>query len=191
MKTYIDKQFDDIKEIKRVDLQQLGAYYSIPIKNIYEDKRKEFDYEDLEDRVIIDNESLESGEYVEYFDEVEYEYTDEYEIDYTLNRLMNYEKYKHYLVVLFNSRWTGASGYKIFDNYIDTFYRDYDDTMYVSGSSKSGKYLALREHHHDCPMGHDTIIIGLTENEYQKLDKMNIDEIIDFGKQFLDKVIYF
>ena len=89
MKTYIDKQFDDIKEIKRVDLQQLGAYYSIPIKNIYENKRNEFDYEDLEDRVIIDNESLESGEYVEYFDEVEYEYTDEYEIDYTLNYLVN------------------------------------------------------------------------------------------------------
>ena len=113
---------------------------------------------------------------------------DEIEINDYFKQLMNYKKYNHYLVVLFNSRWTGASGYKIFDNYMECFYRDYDNTMYVKGSSRSGKYLKLREYHHDKPMGHDSIIIGLTDREYEKLDNMNIDEIIDFGKENLFKV---
>ncbi len=189
MKTYIDRNFNR-EYLKGVDLQQVGVYYSVPIKDIYEDKRKEFDYdEELEnDYVSLDRYSIDSGEYVENYDNCEYDYTDEMEIDDYFKSLMNYKKYDYYLVVLFNSRWTNASGYKIFNNYMECFYRDYDNTMYVKGSSRSGKYLKLREYHHDKPMGHDTIIIGLTEREYEKLSNMNIEEIIDFGAENLFKV---
>lgn len=187
MKTYVDKNFKR-EYIKRVDLQQVGAYYSIPIQDIYENKREEFDYENMEDRILIDRATLDSGEYVENFDNVEYDYTDEIEIDDYLTSLMNCKQYNHYLVVLFNARWTNASGYKFFDNYTECFYRDYDNTMYVKGSSRNGKYLKLKEYHHDKPMGHDSIIIGLTDTEYEKLQDKNIDDIINYGYECLGKV---
>ena len=187
MKTYVDKNFNR-DYLKRVDLQQVGAYYSIPIQDIYENKREEFDYENMEDRILIDRATLDSGEYVENFDNVEYDYTDEIEIDDYLTSLMNCKQYSHYLVVLFNARWTNASGYKFFDNYTECFYRDYDNTMYVKGSSRSGKYLKLKEYHHDKPMGHDSIIIGLTDTEYDKLQNKNIDEIINYGYECLGKI---
>ena len=101
---------------------------------------------------------------------------------------MNYNKYNHYLVVLFNSTWNNASGYKFFDKYDECFYRDYDNSMYVIGSSRSGKYLELREYHHDKPMGHNSIIIGLTDTEFEKLDRKGIQEIIDFGTECLGKI---
>ena len=97
--------------------------------------------------------------------------------------------YSHYLVVLFNSRWTNASGYKIFDKYIDCFIRDYDVSMYVKSSSGKGKSLGLREYHHDKPMGHESIIIGLTEAEYEKLENMSIEDIISYGKAMQSTLI--
>ena len=187
MKTYVEKNFGK-DYLKQMNIQEIGVYYDIPIKDIYEDKRDEFDYEDLNDSVLLDNISIDSGCYVENFDNIEYAYTDEIEIEDTIMQLMNYKKYNHYLVVLFNGHWTGASGYKIFDDYMECFYRDYGVNMYVKGSSRSGKYLKLREYHHDVPMGHDSIIIGLTDREYEKLDNMNIDEIIDFGAESLEKI---
>ena len=178
----------ELKKTKDIDLQQVGTYYSVPIKDIFEEKRKEFDFENLDDYILLNKYSIDSGEYVENYNNINYEYTDELEIDYYFHQLMNYKKYNHYLVVLFNSRWNGASGYKIFNNYMYCFCRDYDNTMYVKGSSKMGKYLKLREYHHDNPMGHDSIIIGLTDREYEKLDNMNIEQIIDFATKSLLKV---
>lgn len=190
MKTYVDRNFNR-NYVKGVDLQQVGVYYNIPIQDIYKEKRKEFDYEEDElenGYVLIDRQTIDSGEYVENFDNIEYDYTDEVEIDDYLKSLMNYKQYKHYLVVLFNARWTNASGYKFFDNYTECFYRDYDNTMYVKGSSRSGKYLKLKEYHHDKPMGHDSIIIGLTDTEYEKLQDKNIDDIINYGYECLGKI---
>lgn len=187
MKTYVEKNFGK-DYLKQMNIQEVGVYYNVPIKDIYEDKRNEFDYEDLNDSVLLDKISIDSGCYVENFDNIEYDYTDEVEIEETIMQLMNYNKYNHYLVVLFNATWTNSSGYKFFDKYDECFYRDYDNTMKVIGSSRSGKYLELREYHHDKPMGHNSIIIGLTDTEYEKLRYKNIDEIIDYGRLCLSKI---
>lgn len=187
MKTYVEKNFGK-DYLKQMNIQEVGVYYNVPIKDIYENKRNEFDYEDLNDSVLLDKISIDSGYYVENFDNIEYDYTDEVEIEETIMQLMNYNKYNHYLVVLFNSTWNNASGYKFFDKYDECFYRDYDNSMYVIGSSRSGKYLELREYHHDKPMGHNSIIIGLTDTEFEKLDKKGIQEIIDFGTECLGKI---
>lgn len=48
--------------------------------------------------------------------------------------------------------------------------------------------MELREYHHDKPMGHNSIIIGLTDTEYEKLRYKNIDEIIDYGRLCLSKI---
>ena len=190
MKTYIEKNFD-INYLKNIDLQQVGVYYNVPIKDIFEDKRVEFEdeIEDFEnDTILLNKYSIDSGEYVENYGNISYDYTDEDEIEDTFKQLMNYKQYNHYLVVLFNSTWTNASGYKFFDDYMECFYRDYDSIMYIFGSSRNGKYLELFEYHHDKPMGHSSIIIGLTDTEYEKLSKKGIDEIIDFGEKSLRKV---
>lgn len=187
MKTYVEKNFGK-DYLKQMNIQEVGVYYNVPIKDIYENKRNEFDYEDLNDSVLLDKISIDSGYYVENFDNIEYDYTDEVEIEDTIMQLMNYNKYNHYLVVLFNSTWNNASGYKFFDKYDECFYRDYDNSMYVIGSSRSGKYLELREYHHDKPMGHNSIIIGLTDTEFEKLDRKGIQEIIDFGTECLGKI---
>ena len=187
MKTYVEKNFGK-DYLKQMNIQEVGVYYNVPIKDIYENKRNEFDYENLNDNVLLDKISIDSGYYVENFDNIEYDYTDEVEIEDTIMQLMNYNKYNHYLVVLFNSTWNNASGYKFFDKYDECFYRDYDNSMYVIGSSRSGKYLELREYHHDKPMGHNSIIIGLTDTEFEKLDRKGIQEIIDFGTECLGKI---
>ena len=37
-------------------------------------------------------------------------------------------------------------------------------------------------------MGHNSIIIGLTDTEFEKLDRKGIQEIIDFGTECLGKI---
>lgn len=116
-------------------------------------------------------------------------YCDEDEIDNFFDNLMNCKKYNHFLIVVFEATWNKANGYKVTDDYMNCYYRSYDCSIYVTGSSRTGKYLKLKEFNHDCPCGHDTIIIGLTEREYNRIYNLNTDEIIDFGQKALDKII--
>ena len=67
MKTYVEKNFGK-DYLKQMNIQEVGVYYNVPIKDIYEDKRNEFDYEDLNDSVLLDKISIDSGYYVENFD---------------------------------------------------------------------------------------------------------------------------
>lgn len=190
MKTYVEKNFDK-NYLKKINIQQIGVYYSVPVKNIFEDKRNEFidNIDDLEsDTVLLDWCSIDCGEFVENYNNIKYEFTEEIEIEDTINNFMNYQKYNHYLVVLFNCRWTNASGYKFFNNYKECFYRDYECSMYVIGSCKSGKYLELKEYHHDKPTGHNSVIIGLTDNEFYKLYGKDVETIINYGTKCLEKI---
>lgn len=117
------------------------------------------------------------GSYYYYFDELEWR---EF-----VNDLMDHKKYDYFLVILFNSRWNGASGFKIFNNYYDCFFRDYDCSMYVKGGSVKGKSMTLTEYHHDAPTGHTSVIIGLTEAEHEKICNSEIDEVLKFGEKYI------
>jgi hypothetical protein len=187
MKTYVDRFFSR-DFLKNTDLQQVGVYYDVPIENIKKEKLGEFDYDDDTSYILLDANTIYNGDYVDDFDGVEYSYTDDIEIDDTFSYLMN-KKYNKYLVVAFNCTWSGASGYSLKEDYIDCFVRNYDSTMYVTGSSKNGKYLKLRESHHDVPCGHTTIVVGLTDKEYEKLEDKDVDYIINYGKDCLNKVV--
>lgn len=189
MKTYVEKEFNK-ENLKHIDIQNVGVYYSVPIENLYENRRGEFDFEEEETSVLLDHATIyDDNTYVQNYDNIEYDYTDEYENSEFIHALMNYKAYDHYLVVLFGATWNGASGYRFFDKYDECFYRDYDASMYVTGASVKGKCLTLREHHHDVPMGHRSIIIGLTENEYQKLENKDVQEIIEYAENMFDKAI--
>ena len=186
MKSYAERHsYYRADLLPEIELQSVGVYYRVPVKDLTEEWQKycEEDQEyELVSQYDIDKDCLEN------YDNLEYDYTDDYEITEMLNGLMN-PNYNHYLVVLFNSTWNNASGCAIFNDYQKCFYRSYDCHMYVSGSSKNGKYLRLCESHHDKPCGHTTLIMGLTDREYEKIDRMDIDEVIDFGKSCLEKII--
>ena len=101
------------------------------------------------------------------------------------------KEYDHYLVVAYSSNWRGQTGYRFTDNMIDTVYRNYDVTQNIIGGTNSRKSLLIMEYHHDVPMGHETIIVGLTEKEYEKLDYSSFEDIIEFADIKRDKIIRF
>ena len=117
-----------------------------------------------------------------------YEFSEDEFLDFMEQFLKEYD---HYLVVAYSSNWRGQTGYKFTDNIIDTVYRKYDVTQNIIGGTNSRKSLLIKEYHHDVPMGHETIIIGLTEKEYEKLDYSSFEDIIEFADTKRDKIIRF
>lgn len=120
--------------------------------------------------------------------EYDYEFNEDEFLDFMEQFLKEYD---HYLVVAYSSNWRGQTGYKFTDNIIDTVYRKYDVTQNIIGGTNSRKSLLIKEYHHDVPMGHETIIIGLTEKEYEKLDYSSFEDIIEFADTKRDKIIRF
>ena len=89
--------------------------------------------------------------------------------------------YEHYLVFAFNCTWNGASGYSFKDNLFDCVVRSYDCTQYVWAISKNNKAMLLKEFHHDKPYGHSSVIVGLTDKEYETLVNKDFSEIEKFA----------
>lgn len=175
--SYLSKRFD-LESLKKINIQEVGVYYSTPLSNIKKEYQKEYSEMNTD---LYNNENVLVNE-CDLYDHVidigktEYDYTDEIEIESFIDDLL--KDYKHYLVVALHSRWNGASGYKISDSKIDCFYRNYECSQYVVGGSKGGKFLLLKESHHDVPTGHNTLIVGLTDKEYEKIKNMSTDYII-------------
>lgn len=187
MKSYVEKYYD--KEwIKGINIQEIGTYYSVPFENLKKEYKEE--YEDIknEDGTLLLAEST-LNEMVENFDNVYFDYIDRDEIEEFIDSLL--ANYNNYLVIAYNSTWRGQTGYNIVDSKNECFYRDYDVTQNVIGSSVKGKILKIREYSHDVPMGHDTIIIGLTDNEYEKLVYSNFESVIKFAQEKSKNVIDF
>lgn len=181
MKTFIEKNFNK-ESLKEIDIQNVGVYYRVPASDIVEEKRAEFDVGDFEsDYIILDKNTIDSGDYLYRYCNMDYDYTDIDEWEYFVSELMNCKKYDNYLVVGFNSRWDGATGYSFITDYKNCFIKDYDVTQYVTGSSKGGKCLELREYSHDVPTGHRVLIIGLTEAESNKLEYADFDTVMEFA----------
>lgn len=93
--------------------------------------------------------------------------------------------FSHYLIVLDGSRWNGASGYKIVKSFDSVLHRGYECSIYPVKSLQKGKVLILRESHHDVPQGHPSVIVGLTLNQYNKIENMDIDQILEYGTKYL------
>lgn len=96
--------------------------------------------------------------------------------------------YDHYLIFVFSGNWLAQNGYKFADSKKDCFYRSYECSQRITGSNTNGKVLQLRESSHDVPMGHKTLIIGLTEKEYEKLEYADFEKIENFAIDFDNKV---
>lgn len=174
MGIYANKNFSS-DFLKRINIPEYGEYVWTPYLNIKECYRCEFDVIDEEDESVpvwvidIDEYCKDPYDYDYcmggYFDEFLYD-------DLVCNLI---KEYNHYLVCAYSCTWNGADGYKIADDIKDALIRDYDCSQYFVGGSRGGKSIVIREHSHDVPMGHSTIIIGLTDKEYEKLSHWNVD----------------
>lgn len=109
------------------------------------------------------------------------------------NELLDFIKpYEKYLTFAKHCTWNGASGYKIANDLCDCIIRDYDTTQIIKNVSKGGKALKIREYSHDVPTGFDLYIIGLTQNEIEKLNiyqnecYTSFEKIEQFTKKYME-----
>lgn len=189
MKSYVERNFGK-DYVKKVNIKEVGIYYTVPACDIIEEKRDEFDIENFDSEyVMLDKYTIDNGDYLYRYCNLSYDYTDDLEYQSFINDLMDYKKYNNYLVVAYNCTWNHASGFKFVKDYKDCFYRNYDVSQYVIGSSKGGKSLELKEYHHDVPMGHKVIIVGLTDSEYYDLKDKNFDDIDNYINKQLQNII--
>lgn len=96
--------------------------------------------------------------------------------------------YNTFLVFSYKCTWNGGNGYKIADNFIDCFYRSYDCSQYLKRITPKNKAILIDEYHHDAPAGHDTIIIGLTEKEAERLQNASFNNVQKFANYYMQKM---
>lgn len=193
MKPYALKFYRD--GIKDTNIQDVGTDVWTNCSNI----KKEYwnDYE-IEDGVLKNGDDFVNVWLEEVnkicVDPCDIEYCmgswfDEYVFSDFINELI--KPFEHYLVCAYNSNWLKQTGYKIADSIEDAFYRSYDCSQYYRGGSSGGKSIVITEYHHDCPMGHSTMIIGLTNKEYEKLSHWDCDfeTVIKFADEKSKSII--
>ena len=89
----------------------------------------------------------------------------------------------HYLVFARGCKWDGASGYKFAKNYNEVIERWYEFSLYPISHSDDYKVLVCKEYSHDVPMGSTTIIVALTDEEYEELSNSNFEEVEQFVEE--------
>lgn len=180
----------NLEVLKKMNIQEVGSYAVTRVRNIKEEFRDDFDIDEqmLEDDEIISVPMdcifdclIDMNDYeCDDFDDIQFR-------DFVEDLI---KKAEHYLVVFHKITWNNKSGYKIVDNLIDCFYRDYDCSQYVIGGSRGQKVLSIKESHHDKPMGAEVVIIALTNKEYEKIENQKIDNIFDFAKIMENRIKY-
>jgi len=91
-------------------------------------------------------------------------------------------KHPWYLVVAKHCTWNGMSGYKFFrdTHIVNTVTRDYDITLLLEQRGKDA--ILCTESSHDVPQGSSTYIIGISEEEYERLSEADYSEIEKFAE---------
>ena len=95
----------------------------------------------------------------------------------------------HYLVFAGGCRWNGASGYTITDSIEKTVERDYEVAITPVVGTPSGKTLVCRESSHDVPTGSETVIIALTDEEYEALEDAYFEKVSEFAEEYRSRAI--
>ena len=191
MKPYALKNFSE-RFVKDTNIQDVGSYVWTPYLNIKSEYRDDFEIYDDEEYASVSIPYIEKDELLD--DPLNYEWCmgsdfDHWEYYDFISQLI--KTTNHYLVCAYKCDWRGRTGYKFVDTLEDAFARDYDCHQYYSGGSQGGKSIRITEYSHDVPMGHSTMIIGLTDKEYEKLSYWNVDfeTIIEFANRNSEKII--
>lgn len=178
--------------IKKINIPEYGEYVWTPYLNIKEEYRNEFDIDEDEEYASVTVWVCDLDEYCE--DPYNYEYCmgsyrDEYMYEDFISELI--KPYDHYLVCAYHCTWNGSNGYTIADSLKEALSRSYDYHQYFVGGSRGGKSIVLCESHHDVPMGHEVMVIGLTDKEYEKLSYWDVDfkTVFDFAERNSKSII--
>lgn len=180
-----------IQIYKNLDLTKIADYREIHpdnLNNIQIAKLRSMGYETLypggDESIYVGEIDVIAAE----CDMVDYEYIDIYDpyYDDTFEDLLSLliRDADHYLVFASGCRWDGSSGYKFASSRHETVYRPYDTTIMPVAVSPNGKTLVCRESSHDVPMGSTTIIVALTEKEFERLENAKSFETI---RKFAEK----
>lgn len=191
MKPYALKNFSE-QYIKDKNINDVGCYVWTPYLNIKSKYRDDFEIYDDEEYASVSVPYTDINELLD--DPFNYEWCmgsdfDEYEYEDFISELI--KKAEHYLVCAYACTWDRRTGYKIVDELKDAFYRDYDCHQCYNGGSQGGKSICITEYSHDAPMGYRTMIIGLTNKEYEKLSYWDVDfnTVIKFADEHSKKII--
>ena len=88
--------------------------------------------------------------------------------------------YPHYLVIAIHCKWNGASGWMFTNSRIKTVSRDYDISLIIEENGQDA--IKCRESSHDVPMGSTTYIVGLSNDDFDKLEDAELDELIKYAE---------
>ncbi len=176
---------ENARKFGQYNLAEAGNYYSFEAEDLSEEVREKLsDYiDDWEGRVAITAWQLCDA------DVESYELPDAncwWENDEAAETLSCFIKEApHYLVFACNCRWDGTSGYKFVHDVGGLISRGYDVSIYPRTGSAGGKVLICTESSHDVPTGATTIMIALTENEYERLSGSCFMAVRDFAIRHL------
>ncbi|MBQ6480783.1 MAG: hypothetical protein IJI45_06670 [Anaerolineaceae bacterium] len=175
-----------VKEsLKGIDLTEAGLMYLVNAGGLNERARKYLDTDgDWTYVSASDIEKIYDLDADAYIDLSSAE-LDEGEAEWIFASLI--KDAKHYLVFATGCRWNGASGYKIATSPADAVARDYDAAIYPRRSSKGMKTLCCHEASHDVPTGNETIIVALTDKEFEYLDNASFEQVAGFAQKCADR----
>ena len=177
--------------LKNTNINDVGCYVWTPYLNIKSEYRDDFEIYDDEEYASVSVPYTDLDELLD--DPFNYEWcmgSDfcDWEYDDYISELI--KDANHYLVCAYGCDWRGRTGYKFVDKLKDAFYREYDCHQYYSGGSQGGKSIEIIEYSHDVPMGHRTMIIALTDREYDRLTLCeNFETIINFADRISKSII--
>lgn len=169
------------------------TFYTIDLNKIPDSKfvnllKEDYGLDDNQNYIALDGLSIEDyrlkqgfdcfGDSIDY-DDIEF---DDEQLEETLKSYLG--DYNYYLVFAQGCRWNGESGYKICTNINEVVYRDYDVTLEVESELSGRDGIVCREYSHDRPTGSDTVIMGITAEEYDQLEEMDFREIEEFVNSF-------
>lgn len=168
------------------NLTEAFTLYPVNIDKVKDEKFLK-EYSDADCTVLLDEEAISS------YDQSVYEATDwsDAEIDEDLRDEVLSSLIRSgygYLIFAKGCRWDGASGYRLVKNVDEAFSRNYEASISPVSVSAGGKTLVCRESSHDVPTGSETIVVALTEKEYDRLDYADFEEVARFAKNHAEKV---
>lgn len=177
-----------IKRITDINIQNYGKSVIVETNNLTDKFIEEFKLENEND-MFINIDDIYNSDIVVDHNKIDYTtiHYDELEWERFIGEFLSVE-YDNYLVVAYHSTWDNRTGYKIVDNIEDVFIRDYECNQYVQSWTNKKKAAIIKEFSHDVPIGHNTIVIGLTNREYDKIKNDYFEKVIGFANKYYNRI---
>ncbi len=178
---------------KDLEIYEMNTTVSVRVEGLEEEVKKAYlddDY-DLEEYVVDNFANVDDTECIDY----SYYEFDELIFKEFLHQILNTNAFDKFLVISYSGTWNNATGYR-FNNYDEVLFSNNEHNIYhVAQNKGTGKYKnkvnLFKNYHHDRPMGHDWLVIGLTKKQYEKLVDREVgtfDDILEYAKPYYEEI---